>query len=397
MPSIPNMPDVAGGRLPLVPLFALALASFITILTEALPAGLLSQMSVSLGVSEALVGQSITIYALGSLLAAIPLTTATRSWRRRPLLVVAIAGFALANTVTALTGSYVVLLGARFLAGVAAGLVWSLLAGYAARMVRPDLQGRAIAVAMLGTPLALALGVPAGTALGVLFSWRVAFSGMSGLAVLLIFWIWVKVPDQSGIGGQSSAPLRQVFATPGLLKVLFMTLSFVLAHNILYTYLAPSLHMVGLGNRTDAVLLAFGIASTVGIWCVGAGVDRWLRGLILLSFLIFLLAATGLAARNADPVITITCVLFWGLSFGGSATLFQTASARIAGEHTDLAQSMIVTVWNIAIAGGGILGGVLLGQWGAAMLPWAVISVLIPGFAVSVFAGKHLPPRRRIG
>lgn len=49
MPSIPNMPDVAGERLPLMLLFALALASFITILTEALPAGLLSQMSVSLG------------------------------------------------------------------------------------------------------------------------------------------------------------------------------------------------------------------------------------------------------------------------------------------------------------------------------------------------------------
>lgn len=71
-------------RLPLAGLLALATAGFITILTEAMPAGLLPQMSADLGVSEALVGQLVTVYALGSLLAAIPLTIATRGWRRRP-------------------------------------------------------------------------------------------------------------------------------------------------------------------------------------------------------------------------------------------------------------------------------------------------------------------------
>lgn len=61
-------PDV----LPLGGLLALACAGFITILTEAMPAGLLPQMGAGLGVSPALVGQLVTLYALGSLLAAIP-------------------------------------------------------------------------------------------------------------------------------------------------------------------------------------------------------------------------------------------------------------------------------------------------------------------------------------
>lgn len=75
----------------------------VTILTKALPAGLLPQSGASLGVSEAMTGQWISVYALGSLLAAIPFTTATRSRRRRPLLMGAIVGFAIANLMTAVT------------------------------------------------------------------------------------------------------------------------------------------------------------------------------------------------------------------------------------------------------------------------------------------------------
>jgi len=138
-----------GASLPLAGFSALAVAGFVTILTEALPAGLLPQIGASLGVSEAQVGRWISIYALGSLLAAIPLTAATRSWRRRPLLLGPVVGFALANLVTALTGSFIVAMAVRFVAGLSAGLLWALLAGYAVRMVPSHLAGRAMAIVIV--------------------------------------------------------------------------------------------------------------------------------------------------------------------------------------------------------------------------------------------------------
>lgn len=182
-------------RLPLASLLALAMAAFITILTEALPAGLLPQMAHSLAVSEAWVGQTVTLYAVGSLLAAIPLTASTQGLRRRPLLLAALAGFVVANTVTTFSASYVLTMAARFVAGVSAGLVWALLAGYAARMVPAHQKGRAIAVAMVGTPLALSLGVPAGTYIGNLVGWRMCFGIMSALALVLMVWARIKLPD----------------------------------------------------------------------------------------------------------------------------------------------------------------------------------------------------------
>ncbi|WP_340583921.1 hypothetical protein [Brucella pseudintermedia] len=52
-------------RFPMSALLALAMAGFITILTEALPAGLLPQMSAELGVTTSVAGQLITVYAIG--------------------------------------------------------------------------------------------------------------------------------------------------------------------------------------------------------------------------------------------------------------------------------------------------------------------------------------------
>jgi len=170
----------ASDRLPVSALLALAMTGFICIVTETLPAGLLPQISDGLDVSASLAGQMVTAYALGSLVAAIPLTIATRGWRRRNVLLLTIVGFLVFNSATALSSHYGVTLVARFFAGVAAGLAWSLLAGYARRMVAPYQQGQAMALAMVGTPIALSLGVPLGTLLGSAVGWRAAFWIMSG-------------------------------------------------------------------------------------------------------------------------------------------------------------------------------------------------------------------------
>ncbi|HCT05023.1 MAG TPA: MFS transporter [Pseudomonas sp.] len=367
--------------LPLGGLLALASAGFITILTEAMPAGLLPQMGEGLGVSPALVGQLVTLYALGSLLAAIPLTLLTRSWRRRPLLLVAIGGFALVNCVTALSSHYGLTLVARFFAGVFAGLLWALLAGYASRMVAPHLQGRAIAVAMLGAPLALSLGVPAGTFLGAAVGWRLSFAIMTGLTLLLLIWARLQLPDFAGEQAGKRLGLHQVVALPGIRPVLWVTFTYVLAHNILYTYIAPLLVPAGIAADVDRVLLVFGLAALLSIWLAGVLIDRWLRTLLLISCALFGLIALALALWIKQPVIIYLAVALWGLAFGGLPALLQTALAKSAGESADAAQSMLVTVWNLGIAGGGLAGGVLLQGWGVSAFAWAVVLLMLLAFA----------------
>ncbi|MDE1144669.1 MAG: MFS transporter [Paraburkholderia tropica] len=368
------MTPAIDARLPLAKLLPLSLAAFVTILTEALPAGLLAQMAQGLGVSPSAVGQTVTAYAAGSLLAAIPLVAVTQRLRRRPLLLTAIAGFVVTNAFTALSHSYALTLVARFIAGVSAGLIWALLAGYAARMVPEHRKGAAIAVAMAGTPLALSLGVPAGTLLGTWTGWRAAFCVMSVLAVALLVWVRAIVPDFAGQTQektqektQTQRPAsRSALSLPGVRAVLLVVLTFVLAHNLLYTYIASFLATADMCDSIDRVLLTFGIASLFGILIVGVGIDRHLRTLTLASTLLFAVATLMLARAGHAQTLVYASVAAWGLAFGGAATLFQTALAHAAGEATDAAQAVLVTVWNAAIAGGGMIGGVLLDRFSIA-------------------------------
>ena len=95
---------------------------------------------------------------------------------------------------------------------------------------------------------------------------------------------------------------------------------------------------------------------------------------------------TGLA--NVPAVIHVG-VAVWGLSFGGAATLLQPALADAAGEGADVALSMNVVAWNSAIAGGGVIGGVLLNTWGPQSFPWALIAFLMLALAITRSARRN--------
>ena len=376
-------------RLPIGALLALAMTGFICIVTETLPAGLLPQISQGLDVSSALAGQMVTVYALGSLLAAIPLTIATQGWRRRNVLLLTIVGFLLFNSITAWSSDYGATLIARFFAGASAGLAWSLLAGYARRMVAPHLQGRAMAVAMVGTPIALSLGVPLGTWLGALVGWRTAFGLMSALTLVLMVWVVVKVPDYPGQAASERIGLRQVLLTPGVRSVLAVVLTWMLAHNMLYTYIAPFVASAGLGNKVDIVLLVFGLAALVGIWLTGRLVDRHLRNSVLTSLATFAAISLLFGFFSRSVAVVYAGIFVWGLSFGGAATLLQTALADAAGEGADVALSMNVVVWNSAIAAGALTGGVLLDQVGVGVFPWVLLVLLLVGLWIVFSARTH--------
>ncbi|OAB24959.1 MFS transporter [Paenibacillus macquariensis subsp. defensor] len=384
------MSDLSSNRFPWLGLLALAMAGFIAIMTETLPAGLLPQIKEGLQVSEALAGQLVTLYAIGSVVAAIPVAVLTGGWRRRPLLLLSIIGFLVFNTITALSSNYVLTLVARFFAGVAAGVLWGLIASYALRMVPDHLKGRGMAVAMIGAPIALSLGVPAGTLIGTFMGWRSVFWLMSLLAFLLIFWVLWKVPDYPGQSADKRISVFKVLLTPGVIPILVVVLAWMLAHNILYTYISPFLDDMGLEPYLGQILLVFGIMALVGIWVIGIFIDRWLRPLVLISLTGFALISLVLGLWSEHGTIIFISVALWGLTFGGAATLLQTALAQAAGKQgVDIVMPINTTVWNLAVANGGILGGVLLNQWGTTSFPWALLLLLLLALFVAWRAKRH--------
>lgn len=84
-------------------------------------------------------------------------------------------------------------------------------------------------------------------------------------------------------------------------------------------------------------------------------------------------------------------VVVWGFGFGGSATLFMTAGIRASG--TDGIQSILVTTFNLSIALGGVIGGLLLSGFGVSSIPWAAFAIMVPTTIATISNSRHAFPR----
>ncbi|WGL52462.1 MFS transporter [Nocardioides sp. BP30] len=380
------------GRLPVPALIGLFVSGFIGILTEALPAGLLPAMSHTLHQSISVTGQTVTVYAVGTAAFVIPLSVATTHWRRRDLLVVALLGQIVTNAITALSHDFMLTMVARFVAGLSSAVIWSLLGSYAARIAPEGKQGRAISIALGGIPVSLALGIPAGVAIGSVASWQVAFWCSVGLTALTIAWVLATLPNLPGLARTERHTALEVLNLPGIKTILLVVGCFVVAHNILYTYIADFLDDAGLGDQTGWILFVFGAMAIASILLVGAQIDRHLRKLVVGSAFVFAFAVLVLATLSGVAVLVYLAAAAWGLAFGSSATLFTTAVVARSGPAAEVANTLMISIFSGSIAAGGLIGGVLVDAFGSHTLAWVCLALVAVSAVVSYTAKRTAFP-----
>ena len=381
--------------LPVTALLVMALMGFLLITTETMPAGLLPQLAAGLSTTEATAGQLVSAYALGTIIASIPLVAATRGMRRKPVLLVGILGFLVANTVTALASDVVLALVMRLLAGAFSGLLWGMLAGYARRITTPAQAGRALAVASLGTPVGLAVGTPFGSWLGTRFDWRWSFGTLSVLMALTLVLAVVLVPDAPGQRAGSHLPVRRVLTIPGVAVILLVILTWMTAHNTVYTYVSTYLGSAEVPLPVDVALVTFGVAALVGVAVTAALVDRALRRLLLVGIALFAAAGVMLLVGQPSRAAVLAALVCWGIGYGGAATQLQTAVSEAAGENADVANSLLGVAFNLAIFAGGVLGAVLISRSPEITLPVVMIVLALIALAVAGAARRTAFPRGR--
>ncbi|MFD5569549.1 MFS transporter [Streptomyces cadmiisoli] len=382
------------GRLPGKALLGLFLSGFLGIVTECLPAGLLPEIGRTLNTSVSLTGQTVTVYALATAIGAIPLSRATARWPRRHVLLLAVGTVAVANVLTAISSDYALTLAVRFVAGLGTGLIWPLLGGYAARLAPEGQQGRAISIALAGVPVGLALGIPLGTWLSGFGGWQLAFYISAALTALTMAWMLATLPNLDGQPVEGRFEVSQVLVIPGLRTILFALAAYMIAHNILYTYIADFLGHLGMGRQTGWALLAFGVTSVLSVVVVGAHIDRHLRKLIVASTMLLAISVLVLAVFSHEPVLVYVAVAAWGLAFGSSSSLFVGGAINATGPASDVAQSICTTVFSLSISLGGLLGGLLVAGLGTTSLTWTSLAFLIAAAAAVIGGQKHAFPKR---
>lgn len=96
-----------------------------------------------------------------------------------------------------------------------------------------------------------------------------------------------------------------------------------------------------------------------------------------------------LGVFSGVPALVYASVALWGLAFGGTSTLLQSAVAEAAGDAGDVAQALLTTGWNVGIAGGGIIGGLVLSGLNASWLSWVTLALLVPALATVLAAHQY--------
>ena len=358
------------------------------LLTEMLPAALLSAMSKDLHQSRSAIGFLVSTCAAASTAAGIPLVAMTRSLPRRPLFVVLLAAFAVSNGAVAVSSSYSVIVASRIASGLSMGTLWPVVAGYAWHLGRHGNPGKSVAFALSGSTIALAFGLPLASWIGSVIGWRPTFGLISALFLTLILWVLWKLPEVQGERIGERVSLVQVALRPGFATVLVTTLLIAVAHYTLYTYIAPLAAAMRFPGGTPAAMLVFGVGALTGIWIVGHTVDEHLRRTAWGGLALTACAMVSLLVLRHDPFSEGLTIYCWGIAFGGVPTFFQTATNKAVGPPADVATSLLSTVYGFGISGGSALGGFLLEPIGILNLPLITLTVVILAAAL-IQSGHH--------
>ena len=176
----------------------MASVTFVGILSELVPSGVLPQMTEGLAVSESRVGFLVGVYALASAVCAIPLVSATLAVNRKRLLMALLVGFAASNIVVAVSSSYAVIVACRVVGGICAGVMWPMIAAYGTRLVPEHMHGRAITFIMSGNTLGISIGLPVMTIIGIRLGWRTEFMVLGVIVVVIAVLSHFALPSVEG-------------------------------------------------------------------------------------------------------------------------------------------------------------------------------------------------------
>lgn len=235
----------------------MAIVTFVGILSELVPSGILPQMTEGLGVEQSEVGFLVGVYALASAIAAIPLISATLAFNRKTLLMVLLAGFAASNIVVGLVSSYAVIIGFRIVGGICAGVMWPMIAAYGTRLVPQNMHGKAITVIMSGNTLGISIGLPVMTAIGLTFGWRSVFVVLGVIVAIIAVLSYFYLPAVKGEKLSTSNSPLAVLKMPSILIVLLLTFLSVAAHYGIYTYITLLVEKIGFVGGISLALLLF--------------------------------------------------------------------------------------------------------------------------------------------
>jgi predicted MFS family arabinose efflux permease len=387
-----------------LPVVILIASSFMLGMSEFIVVGILPDIAADLKISEVTVGNLVSLFAfvyapvtpLGSALSA----RFPRFATHLTLIGIFLAG----NLLCAFAPNYAVLVVARIMIALVSGTLVAVAMTYVPDVTTDRFRTKFIAWVFSGFSIASVVGVPVGTWVANTFGWRWAFHMINVLTIMLIVGMVVALPRNSHIVKIGFLPQFRLFFDRriqlGVLTVVFGAA----ASYVFYTYLTPIMRdEVHVPEQYLSVgLVIFGAACLWSNLYGGKLADRG-RGVEPLTHIRPIYCAhavlmASLVVAHWVPVygalLLVVLGMFMYLQNSASQVLYMDVASQSHPGSLNLAALLNSMSFNIGIALGSAVGGLINGHFGLMWLGPVGALFLVCAIAITTFLRPFVAQER---
>lgn len=387
-----------------LPVLILIASSFMLGMSEFIVVGILPDIAADLKISEVTVGNLVSLFAfvyapvtpLGSALSA----RFPRFATHLTLIGIFLAG----NILCAFAPNYAVLVVARIMIALVSGTLVAVAMTYAPDVTTDRFRTKFIAWVFSGFSIASVVGVPVGTWVANTFGWRCAFHMINVLTIVLIIGMVMVLPRNSHIVKIGFLPQFRLFFDRRIQLGVLDVVCGAAASYVFYTYLTPIMRdEVHVPEQYLSVgLVIFGAACLWSNLYGGKLADRG-RGVEPLTHIRPIYCAhavlmASLVVAHWVPVygalLLVVLGMFMYLQNSASQVLYMDVASQSHPGSLNLAASLNSMSFNIGIAIGSAVGGLINGHFGLMWLGPVGALFLVCAIAITTFLRPFVAQER---
>lgn len=271
-------------------LIALAFGTLGLGIAEFVMMAILPYVAADLHISIPTAGHLISAYALG-VCAGAPMLTLARKLPLKNILLGLVAIMMVGNIFASLSPNYWTMLVARFISGLPHGAYFGVASVVAEKLADKGKGSEAVSIMIAGMTIANLFGVPLGTSLSTLLSWRLTFMLVGVWGIIILYYIWKWVPQVEGLPDTGFKGQFRFLKTGAPWLILGATMLGNGGVFCWYSYINPLLTKVS-GFSTESITLLMvlaGFGMVVGNLLGGKLSDKYTPGRVAAStqFILF--------------------------------------------------------------------------------------------------------------
>ena len=343
-------------------LIALSFGALALGIAEFAMMGILGSVAKSLQITISEAGHLISAYALGVCIGA-PILLLVRKYPLKRILLLLAAFILVGNLCAAVAPNYWTLMAARFLSGFPHGAYFGVASIVAQRLVAQGKGSQAVSIVLAGMTISTVIGVPLGTALSTLFSWRLTFLLVACWSMVTLYGIqcWIprieQLPD-TGFKGQF-----RFLKSPAPWLIVGGTLLGNGGVYCWYSYIDPLLTYVSgfAPENLTWLMVVAGCGMVIGNLLGGYLADKFQAGLVA-AIVQSCMVVTLLLIYFFSPIpwMSVTLMIIGTAGLFGVGSPLQYLIIRFSKGGEMLGAASIQMAFNVGSAIAAYLGGLVL-------------------------------------